>query len=117
MVHYEQLIDPTTIDTIRRHLNSPASPLREVLFVAELQLLPTVALALDAASDQSSSQRLKQWKTWLERGTVVPNRSGGYGIDLDTIQGDSSCRVIFFPPVYVVHVPGLDLAQHARRAA
>jgi hypothetical protein len=117
MVHYEQLIDPTTIDTIRRHLSSPTSPIKEVLFVAELQLLPTVAFLLDAASTQSSSQRINQWKAWLERGTVVPNRSGGYGIDLDSIPGDSRCRVIFFPPVYLVHVPGLDLVELARPAA
>lgn len=114
---YEQLIDPTTIDTIRRHLSSPASPIREVLFVAELQLLSAVAMALDATSNQSSHQRLKQWRTWLEHGTVVPNRSGGYGVDLDTLPGHSRCRVIFLPPVYLVHVPGLDLEQQARSAA
>jgi len=116
MVHYEQLIDPTTIDTIRRHLNSPASTISEVLFVADIQLLPTVALVLDAASDQSSSHRLKQWKAWLQRRTVVPNRSGDYGIDLDAIPSDSRCRVIFLSPGYAVHFPGLDLEQQVRRA-
>ncbi|MBL9171410.1 MAG: hypothetical protein JNN07_27000 [Verrucomicrobiales bacterium] len=117
MTHYEHLIDPTTIEAIRRHLNSPASPIREVLFVAELQLLPTVAMALDATSGLSSHQRIKQWKLWLEGGAVVPNRSGGYGIDLDALPGESRCRVIFLPPVYVVHVPGLDLQHQVRNAA
>ena len=117
MISYEQLIDPTTIEAIRRHLNSPASPIQDVLFVGNLGLLPAVAMLLDAASDHSSGQRLYQWRRWLETGVVVPNSSSGYGIDLEALPGDTRCRVIFLPPVYVVHVPGLDLADRVRRAA
>lgn len=117
MIHYEQLIDPTTIDTVRRHINCQTSSIREVLFVSDLRLLPTVALALDQASPQSSHRRLKQWRTWLETGAVVPGHAGTYGVDLETLPGESFCRVIFFPPVYLVHVPGLDIEHHARSGA
>ncbi len=118
MENYRQLIDPTTIGVVRSQLNSSASPIREVLFVAAAHLLPAVAAALDAESGLSSSHRLKQWRQWLQDGQVAQNRiAPGYGVDLEVLPAETPCRVIFLPPVYLVYVPGLDLRETILRAA
>lgn len=110
MVHYEVLVDPTCFRTVRDHLASSRSPITEVLFVATDDLLPKVATLLDAESELSPAFRRRQWQSLLRSGQVMPNLTAqGYGVDLDALPDDALCWVIFFPPIYLVHAPGLDL--------
>ncbi len=110
MCPYEALIDPTRFRTVRNHMASPRSPITEVLFVAERDLMPKVAALLDVESGLSPAYRRQQWHTLIRNGRVVPEATTRtFGVDTAALADDAICRVLFFPPVYVVHMPGLDL--------
>ena len=113
-MNYEAHVDGTDFGTIRRYLARGNSPIRGILFVASEELLPQVASLLDADSDRSPTLRQMQLEDLLRNGQIRPGADGeaernGAGVDLEAIREDDFCRVLYLPPVYLVHLPGLNL--------
>ena len=111
---YAALVDGTDFGTVRRYLGRAKSPIRGVWFVASEELLSQVAALLDADSDRSPTLRQVQLEDLLRNGQIRPGADGeaernGAGVDLEAIREDDFCRVLFLPPVYLVHLPGLNL--------
>ncbi len=119
-MNYAALVDGTDFGTIRRYLARASSPIRGILFVASEELLSQVASLLDAESDRSPTLRQLQLEVLLQSGQLRPGADleaerNGVGVDLEAIHEDDFCRVIYLPPVYLVHVPGLNLELRKRR--
>jgi len=111
---YGALVDGTDFGTIRRYLARAKSPVRGVWFVASEDLLRQVAALLDADNDRSSVLRQVQLGLLLQDGQIKPGADieaerTGVGVDLEAIPEGDFCRAIYLPPLYLVHVPGLNL--------
>ena len=111
MLHFESLIDPTHFGTVRRYLNCSRSPITDVLFVREERLLVTVAELL--ASQRPTGAQRTQFARWIRDGCVrvgitstrLPDQADFDGlVDLEAIPDSASCRVLFLPPYYLVHL-------------
>ena len=121
-MNYEALVDGTDFGTIRRYLAWGRSPIRGILFVASEELLSQVASLLDAHSDRSPSLRQLQLEVVLQSGQLRPGADSeaernDVGVDLEAISENDFCRALYLPPVYLVHLPGLNLKLRKRRGA
>ena len=121
-MNYETLIDATEFGTIRRHLVRAKSPLRGVWFVASEELLSRVAALLNADSGRSPTLRQLQLEILLQSGQLRPGADleaerNGVGVDVEAIPEGDFCRALFLPPIYLVHIPGLNLKLRKRRRA
>ena len=120
-VNFVRWIDPTDFGTVRRYLLAAKSPITGVLFVASRELLAQVAALLDGANEQSHATRRGQLQWWFQNGQLRPGADAeaernGVGVDLERLPNDTLCEVIYLPPMYLVHVPGLRF-NVPRRAA
>lgn len=121
-VNYAALVDGTDFGTIRRYLARAKSPVRGVWFVASEELLSRVAALLDADSNRSSVMRQWQLEDLLQSGQLrlgadVEAERNGAGVDLEAIPENDYCRAIYLPPLYLVHLPGLNLKLRQGRTA
>ena len=81
--------------------------MKGVLFVAQRDLLPSVAQLLAGADCRRPRRRQFQLERWILAGQLqmggdparVPE---GFVVDLDAIADDTPCDVIFLPPYYLV---------------
>ena len=106
MIDFETLIDGTSFGTVRQYLHSPRSEITDVLFVAREDLLPEIAQLLDAENTSSPQFRRFRWDALLRSGQVIPNaQTQGFGLDVEAVPGDAFCRVLYLPPLYLVHLP------------
>lgn len=115
MSHYESLIDPAEFGLIADYLKSPRTPIHFVLYVRSLPELIRVAEGLDA--DQASrsilagrlppsvEQRLKEGSLLVSERTELG--LGYQTIDPESIPRDTICQVLYYPPFYLVHAPGV----------
>lgn len=120
-LNFSQWIDPTDFGTVRRYLLSAKSPIMGVLFLASRELLAEAAALLDGASEMSHAIRRGRLQQWFQRGQLRPGADAeaertGVGVDLEKISNDTLCEVIYLPPMYLVHVPGLRLIGPQRTA-
>ena len=112
--HYTALVDTTEFGTIRRYLVRAKSPVPGVWFVASEELLSQVAGLLDFDDDRSPAMRQLQLEVLLQNGQLRPGADvkaerEGVGVDLEAIRENDFCQAIYLPPLYLVHVPGLNL--------
>ena len=109
-MNYAALVDGTNFGTVRRYLARAKSPITNVLFVASRDLLAQVADLLDGSGGQSPSLRRVHLEILLQSGRLCPGADrDGVGVDMSAIPDDWLCHAIYLPPVYLVHIPGLNL--------
>jgi len=113
-MNHEALVNATDFGAIRRHLARAKSPLRGVWFVASEELLFRVAALLDDDGEPSSTLWRLQLEVLLQSGQLRPggylgSERDGAGVDLEAVPEDDFCHALYLPPVYLVHVPGLNL--------
>ncbi len=126
-MNYETFIDPTNIATVASYLRNPRSPIFFVLHVRERTLLAPLAAELDATMDQPSPTGLEAIavveRHIRERAIMLSPRPTGQpvdarvAIDIATIPGSANCEVIYLPPFYLAHTPGLFEGTLARNTA
>ena len=111
MFHFDSLIDPTQFGTVRQYLNASRSPITDVLFVREENLLGAVAELL--TSKRGTAAHRNQFARWIREGQlkvgvrqIQPAResSADGRVDVDSIPDHARCRVLFLPPYYLVHL-------------
>jgi hypothetical protein len=114
MSYYEAQIDGTDFGLIAGYLKSPRSPIEALLHVKNKAAL--VRLAEQLAPDIESNQRRVlqaiegmvkdgSLKISLRPGLAVPDRIAT--MDPAIVPRSARCEVIYLPPFYVVHTPGL----------
>lgn len=106
MTCYESLIDGTSFGRVRQYLHNPRSDISDVLFVTTADLLPEIAELLDAENHSPAELRQFRWEALLRSGQVIPNAlTQGFGLDIQAVDDEAFCRVIYMPPLYLVYLP------------
>jgi hypothetical protein len=96
------LIDSTNFLTVRQHLMCGRA-ITTVVLVRHREALARVAATLTGEDGYTAGRRRQQWADWWAAGEVETACGGrGSGVDLDAIPDDTTCDVIFLPPVYLV---------------
>jgi hypothetical protein len=118
-MNYASWVDTADFGTVRRYLRSAKSPVSGVLFVAPREVLAQAAALLDAGSERSVTLRERQLRWLFETGHIRPgvdavSAGQGTGVDMERISDEAFCSVIYLPPVYLVHLPGLCLNKPGR---
>jgi hypothetical protein len=79
--------------------------------VRHREALARVAATLTGEDGHPAGRRRQQWADWWAAGEVGTDRVGrGPGVDLDAIPDDTTCDVIFLPPLYLVCLRDFPLA-------
>lgn len=117
IAYFKGQIDPTHFGLVRNYLASPNSSIHHVLHVKDPAMLPRLAASLDGALNSPVARLALVHKTidpLIEQGTVKissrePTQSAlpGSVIDPASIPRMAPCEVIYLPPFYLVHTPGL----------
>lgn len=110
---YERWINKTDFGTVRRYLAAARSPMSHVLFAATRDVLVCAAAVLDSPIRRWASARETQLRWWISSGRIRlgvsdAREASGAAIDMERISDSDSCSVLYLPPVYLVHLPGLD---------
>ena len=121
---YATLIDPTDLGTVASYLRNPHTPIHLVLHVRERASLAPLAVELDAKLNQSGATGREVLAVIEQhvraRALLLSPRPSGQpldpqvGIDLDTLPATALCDVIYLPPFYLAHTPGLFEGTLAR---
>ena len=121
---YETLIDPTNIATVASYLRNPRSPIHFVLHVRDRALLAPLAAELAAQMEQPSTTMHEVLATvdrhLRERAIMVSPRpspqpvDARVAVDIATLPAEAHCEVIYLPPFYLAHTPGLFEGTLAR---
>ncbi len=117
MSPYETLIDPTHFGTVARYLHDPQSPIQYVLHVKEESMLAEVAAKLDAAMVASQGKpvalrsildpMLQDGSLRLSGRHELQVKDPSHLVAASSIPNMAFCRVIYLPPFYLAHTPGL----------
>jgi hypothetical protein len=117
MSPYETLIDPTNFGTVARYLHDPQSPIQYVLHVKEESMLAGVAAKLDAAMAASQGKpvavrsildpMLQDGSLRLSARHELQVKDASHLVAASSIPNMAFCRVIYLPPFYLAHTPGL----------
>jgi hypothetical protein len=113
MSPYESLIDPTNFGTVARYLEANGSPIEYVLHTKSESMLPGLAARLDHALANHKDVGSILTPLLLNGSLRVSSRDPNRANDPDYVLAASSipklayCRVIYLPPFYLCHTPGL----------
>jgi hypothetical protein len=117
MSHYASLIDPTNFGTVARYLHHPQAPIHFVLHVKETSMLADLAAKLDAAMAGAQGRPVALGpilNPLFEDGSLrISSRhefrasDPRHVVPVTSIPSLASCQVIYLPPFYLVHTPGL----------
>jgi hypothetical protein len=115
--YFQGQIDPTLFGVVRNYLTSPRSPIQHVLHVREPEMLPQLAATLDSALRSALVPQAvvqKALDPLIAEGSLrissrehVQSPIPGAVVDPACIPRSAGCRVIYLPPFYLVHTPGL----------
>jgi hypothetical protein len=114
---WEGLVDPTWFGLIAGYLRSPRSPIEYLVHVKDRDRLSEVADRIDgdlAHGDGQPHRLTPSVEELVGEGAVkVSSRRPVEDIDPDAtvdperIRSSASCDVLYLPPYYVLHTPGL----------
>lgn len=117
MISWETMIDGTSFGIIAGYLRDPRSPIQYILHVKDRSKLSQVArrLELEFSSGTSPAQPLSPGLLALvQNGAIkVSSREAVVGIapsaviDVTQVRRTAYTEVIYLPPFYLAHTPGL----------
>ena len=117
MQNWESLIDPSWFGLIAGYLRSPRSPIDYLIHVKDLERLPEVAERIDqelARGAFPARQLSPGLEALLQEGAIkvssrhpLANLEPGASVDPGQVRSAAPCDVLYVPPCYVVHTPGL----------
>lgn len=117
MNHWESKIDPTHFGLIASYLRSPTAPIDFILHVKNEPLLAEVALQIerDRFAGVPEAPPLSPGLLALVREGNLKVSSlkdpgpmdAGAMIDASQVRSSAATRVIYLPPFYLAHTPGL----------
>lgn len=117
MSHYESLIDGTDFRTVVQYLNHPQSPIRTLLHVRNEKDIAKVAEVLEVDGRRPYVQMggiPVSLKSMLAKGDLKVTHRGQFpsspqecSLDARQVNGSAGCKVLYAPPFYLVHTPGL----------
>ena len=119
MSEFHSLIDRASFGTVRSYLNRPGSPITDVIFVEDHELMCEVAEALTSPVSPLRRNRLMRWfeAGRVSVGTTVPkNETVPSSVrlqDVFAIDRDALCDVLYLPPYYLVHLAADRLTSFA----
>ena len=126
---YRSLIDGTNFGLICDYLFTPSSSIQFLLHVREREQLAKLATLLDAENVDTHldpSSRTEAMKIMFQDGSLKMSsqfaeqlRDPSWWINPLKVDRHAQCFVIYFPPYYLVHTPGLfewlDYEQQAQQ--
>ncbi len=117
MNDYERFIDPTDFHTVANYLHNPRSPIECVLHVSSRDALAALAGELERALQSGAEAPAAVRglvRHHLDAGTVrissrwpLAGHDPRHVVDVASVPGTAGCEVIFMPPFYLAHTPGL----------
>lgn len=126
-MNYETLIDPTNIATVASYLCNPRSQIHFVLHVRERASLAPLAAELAATLDHPNAtglqvravldQHIREGVLRLSPRPSQQPVDARVAIDIATLPRSAECEVIYLPPFYLAHTPGLFEGTLARNTA
>ena len=128
MNDYERFIDPIDFHTVANYLHNPRSPIECVLHVSSRDALASLAGELDRALQSGADAPVAVRdlvRRHLDAGTArissrwpLTGHDPRHCVDVATIPGTAASVVIFLPPFYLAHTPGLfEGTLHAKQTA
>ena len=115
--YFESLIDGIDFQTIHGYLVNPRSPIDLLLHVKDRSTLPRLAEEIARVNDLAQEKEqtsLPLYQKLLEEGElklsprlVTPLHDRTYLVDPYAIPPSATSYVIYLPPFYLVHTPGL----------
>ena len=119
MPNYSALIDPTDFGLVTDYLRDPASDIDYLLHVKSADSLAPLAEALDREvhlMDIAAGRFPDAIKRGLAEGSILIDLPDPrQWIDPGSVPRQASCQVLYRPPFYLVHIPGLFEANLVRR--
>ena len=114
---YAGQIDPTQFGIPADYLRQPDSPIQVLLHVKDRAQLPQVAAQVSAAQRQGGQRPgwlLEALDPWLRDGSVklstrepLPPAMLRATVEPANVPRNAACEVIYLPPCYLLHTPGL----------
>lgn len=121
MQNWNSLIDPSWFGLIAGYLRSPRSPIDHLIHVKDLERLPEVAERIDqdlARGAFPARQLSPGLEALLQEGAIkvsarhpLENLDPGAAVNPEQVRSAAPCDVLYVPPCYVVHTPGLFEGQ------
>ena len=117
MQNWHSLIDPSWFGLIAAYLRSPRSPIDYLIHVKDPERLAEVADRIDqdlARGAFPAGKLSPGLEALLQEGAIkvssrhpLPNLEPGASVDPGQVRSAAPCDVLYVPPCYVVHTPGL----------
>lgn len=116
MKYYQSLIDPTNFGIVADYLRSPKSPIEHVLHVKDRLMLARLAEHLDQAMQDPDAARtvsvlidgfIKEGLLLISSRHPLELSDPSRLVTASNVPRSSACDVIYLPPFYLVHTPGL----------
>jgi len=117
MNQWDMMIDGTTFGLIAGYLRHPRTRINYLIHVKDRAMLAAVAsqIELDCQTGRAAGERLSPGMQALVRdGSIkvsaryaVDNLDRSALVDADRVRRSAYCQVIYLPPFYLVHTPGL----------
>jgi len=117
MSPYESLVDPTNFGTVVRYLHHPDKQIHFVLHVKEESMLADVAAKLDAAMAGAQGRPVAlgsildpmfaDGSLRISARHEFPMSNRWQVVRVTQIPNLAACQVIYLPPFYLAHTPGL----------
>ncbi len=112
---HESRIDGTDFGTVRGYLSNPHSPIQAVLHVKDRATLADLANRIDTAlADRTGSKLSEMLARMVQEGTLKLSLRDGLkirGVEATIAAAKvprcAFCEVIYQPPFYLAHTPGL----------
>ena len=127
MNEYEARIDPTDFGTMAGYLRHPQSPIDCLLHVRDRSMLAPLAENLERALQRESGPAvraevrrllddgLKKGDLLISPRRLLPQLEPRQYVDASTVPAKAGCEVLYLPPFYLVHTPGLFEGTLKRR--
>ena len=128
MNQYESLIDPSEFGLIADYLRSPRTPINYLLHVKSEAMLAPLAAELDGTDygalppwrfPEAVERRLQEGSLLISSRHPLELPDPKQIVHPTTLPRRADCHVIYSPPFYLVHTPGLFegtlLRQDARQ--